>query len=132
MPPPRSPPPPTRSAPLCRSPRRSASAPASGGPTEVPGGTGGVVQISALNIAFEQAAVSAPAGTPFTIHFDNKDAGIPHNIEILDASGMQMFKGDIVTGPAQADYQVPALQAGTYKFMCTVHPNMTGSLKVGG
>jgi plastocyanin len=27
-------------------------------------------------------------------------------------------------------YQVPALPAGTYGFVCSVHPNMTGTLTV--
>ena len=109
-------------------------APASAAPSEAAsGGTGGpVVQISASNIAFEQTEVSAPAGAAFTIHFNNKDAGTPHNVAIKDASGMEMFKGDIVTGPIETDYPVPALAAGTYTFVCTVHPNMTGTLKVGG
>jgi plastocyanin len=89
------------------------------------------VLVSAVNIAFEQTAISAPAGVPFVIHFVNKDAGIPHNVEIKDASSMTMFKGDVISGPAQADYQVPALAAGTYTFNCTVHPNMTGTLTVG-
>ena len=94
-------------------------------------GTGGsVVQISASNIAFEQSTVSAPAGSAFTIHFDNKDAGVPHDIAIKDASGKQVFKGDVVTGPKATDYQVPALSAGTYQFVCTIHPNMTGTLTV--
>jgi len=103
-------------------------------PTPVPGGespAAGAVQVSAVNIAFEQQAIGAPAGVPFVIHFANKDPGIPHNVEIRDASSMTMFKGEIITGPAQADYQVPALAAGTYTFLCSVHPNMTGTLTVG-
>ncbi len=56
----------------------------------------------------------------------------PHNVAIKDPSGTEVFKGDIITGPAQADYQVPALPPGTYQFVCSVHPNMTGTLKVGG
>ncbi len=39
-----------------------------------------------------------------------------------------MFKGDIFNGVAQIEYEVPALPAGTYTFICTVHPNMTGTL----
>ncbi len=76
------------------------------------------MQVSALNIAYEQTEISAPAGAAFTIHFDNKDPGMPHNVAIKDPSGTEVFKGDIITGPAQADYQVPALPAGTYQFMC--------------
>ncbi len=100
-------------------------------PSQVPGGGGTVVQVSALNIAYEQSQISAPAGTAFTIHFDNKDPGVPHNVAIKDASGAEVFKGNIITGPAQADYQVPALQPGTYTFTCSVHPSMTGTLTVG-
>jgi plastocyanin len=107
----------------------SSSAPVSSAPT---GAGGSVVQISASNIAFEQSTVSAPAGSAFTIHFDNKDAGVPHDIAIKDASGKQVFKGDVVTGPNATDYQVPALAAGTYQFVCTIHPNMVGTLTVGG
>jgi plastocyanin len=106
--------------------------PVPGAPSAGSGGAGGTVEISALNVAFEQTEVSAPAGAPFTIHFSNKDAGVPHNVEIKDASGMTMFKGDIITGPAEATYSVPALPAGAYKFTCTVHPNMLGDLTVGG
>jgi plastocyanin len=95
------------------------------------GGAGGdTVQISALNIAFEQTEVAAPADTPFTIAFDNKEA-VPHNVEIKDASGVSVFKGDIVTGPTVVNYEVPALPAGTYQFVCTVHPNMVGTLTAG-
>jgi plastocyanin len=84
-----------------------------------------------MNIAFEQPAITAPADTPFTIHFNNKEA-VPHNVNIKDASGGDAFKGDVVTGPTETDYSVPALAAGAYTFICDVHPNMTGTLTVGG
>jgi plastocyanin len=105
----------------------------SGGGSAAPSGSGGAgeaVQISALNIAFEQTDVTAPADSAFTISFDNKEA-VPHNVEIKDGSGASVFKGDIVTGPKVTDYQVPALKAGSYTFNCSVHPNMTGTLTVG-
>ncbi len=90
----------------------------------------GTVSLSALGIAFEQSTVSAPAGKAFQIQFDNKDAGVPHNVAIHkgDANGAEVFKGAIVTGPTTTTYDVPALDAGSYTFMCTVHPNMTGTL----
>ena len=82
----------------------------------------------AQGIAFTTTDVTAPADTPFVIAFDNQDAGTPHNVAIKDASGTEVFKGEIFTGVATKDYHVPALKAGAYTFMCSVHPNMTGTL----
>ena len=92
----------------------------------------GGVSISAFGVAFEQTSVTAPAGKAFQIAFDNKDAGTPHNVAIHrdNASGAEVFKGEIVTGPVTTTYDVPALDAGTYAFVCTVHPSMTGTLTV--
>ena len=42
-----------------------------------------------------------------------------------------LFRGDLVTGPAKVDYDVPALPAGTYYFQCDVHPSMNGTVTVG-
>jgi len=99
----------------------------SGGPGPA---AGPPLQLSALNIAFEQTSLTAPAGTPFQIEFDNKDASVPHNVDIHDASGTEVFKGEIFPGPAKRVYDVPALDAGAYAFACTVHPTMTGTLTV--
>ena len=103
---------------------------ASGGPgaSEAAGG----ISISALNIAFEQTSVTAPAGKAFQITFENKDPGTPHDVAIRkdNPGGAEVFKGEIVTGPTTKVYDVPALEAGTYAFVCTVHPNMTGTLTV--
>ena len=105
---------------------------ASGSPGPSSSGAAGAVVISALGVAFEQTSVNAPAGTPFQISFDNKDAGVPHNVSIHkgDANGAELFKGEIVTGPVTSTYDVPALDAGTYAFVCSVHPTMTGTLTV--
>jgi plastocyanin len=117
-------------------PAPSVTAPPSAAPSGSASGspaaseTAGGVSISALNVAFEQSSVTAPAGKAFQLTFDNKDAGTPHNVAIHkdNASGAEVFKGEIVTGPATKTYDVPALDAGTYAFVCTVHPNMTGTL----
>ncbi len=95
---------------------------ASGGPSS------GSVTIVAKDLAFVTPAVTAKAGTAFSLIFDNRD-GAPHNVAILDASGAKVFKGDIVAGQ-QVTYQVPALAAGSYGFICEVHPNMKGTLTV--
>jgi hypothetical protein len=103
-------------------PSSSAAAPASN-----------VVNEGAKNQAFTSGTLTAPANTPFTIHFDNQDAGLPHDMLIKDSAGSTVFKGDMVTGPGTVDYQVPALAAGTYTFTDTVYPTtMNGTLVVGG
>jgi plastocyanin len=45
-------------------------------------------------------------------------------------TGQQVFMGEVFAGVATKDYQVPALQAGQYAFVCSVHPTMTGTLTV--
>ncbi len=88
--------------------------------------------ITAQNIQFTTPEVQAPASVPFVIDFRNEDAGQPHNVAINDSGGVQKFMGPIVTGVTEAKYDVPALDPGTYTFVCTVHANMKGTLKVGG
>jgi plastocyanin len=119
-------------------PGGSASAPSGGGsgaPASAPagdsggsGGNGGPnVAVHASGIAFTEASWTGPADTPFTITFENQDAGTPHNIAIKDASGAEVFKGDIFNGVGTKVYDVPALPAGQYSFVCSVHPNMSGT-----
>jgi plastocyanin len=114
-------------------------APGTAGPTAAPGetpgetpggGSGVVIKISAQNIAFDTDTLEVPAGTPFQIEFTNNDAGIPHNVAIHEGTptGPEIWKGEIFNGVETRVYDVPALPAGTYGFICTVHPNMAGTL----
>jgi plastocyanin len=91
-----------------------------------------LVMISALGVKFEQTAVTAPADTPFQVQFENKDAGTPHNVALHQGgpTGAELFKGEVFNGVATRVYDVPALDAGTYAFVCTIHPTMTGTLTV--
>ncbi len=90
-----------------------------------------VLNQTALNLAYGTSTLAAPANTPFTIRFDNQESGLPHDIQIKDAAGKVVFAGEMVTGPKAVDYAVPALAAGAYTFLCSIHPTMTGTLTVG-
>lgn len=109
-------------------PTSAAAAPSTSGPAgSPPAGAPADVTVEAKGIAFTQAAWTAPAGKPFTIAFDNEDPGTPHNIALKDSGGAEVWKGDIFNGPETRAYDVPALPAGSYTFVCSVHPTMSGT-----
>ena len=45
-------------------------------------------------------------------------------------TGPEVFRGEVFPGPAKKTYDVPPLQAGSYGFICSVHPTMAGTLTV--
>ena len=97
-------------------------------------GDPGDLTIVAVNLAFEPASMSVPAGVPLAITFENRDDGIPHNLRLLgDAQfSTTLIESELVTGPATQNLAVPGLMPGRYRFDCTVHPSMTAGLTVGG
>ena len=88
------------------------------------GGGGGGPTVVAADLAFDTDTIELLADTETTITLDNQDAGTPHNIAIYtdDSLGESLFAGELVTGPATAEYTVPAIPAGEYYFHCDVHP----------
>jgi mono/diheme cytochrome c family protein/plastocyanin len=87
----------------------------------------------AATSGFSTTTLEAKANTPFTLVFDNQDSQAPHNVVISDPSGTAVAMGDtsFFTGPLKKSYAVPALKAGTYTFVCQVHPSvMKGTLEV--
>jgi plastocyanin len=114
----------------------------SGGPVASDGGAGGGgggaspapslpaadVVVVAENIAWLETSITVPAERAFTIAFDNRDRGIPHDIVIKDGAGAELFRGEVTTGPTVVVYDVPAIPAGQYPFVCSIHPNMTGTV----
>jgi hypothetical protein len=102
--------------------------PGSGAPgSEAPAAPPADATVEAVNIAFVQTTWTGPADRPFKLAFVNQDAGVPHNIAIKDASGADVWVGEVFNGVETKVYDVPALAAGDYPFICSVHPNMTGT-----
>jgi plastocyanin len=102
-----------------------------GGGGDGGGGPGGVTVV-AQGTAFDTSTIALPPSAPTTITFDNRDAGVPHNIAIYadDSLSETLFPGEVITGPASIDYEVPAIDPGSYYFQCDVHPTMNGSVEV--
>ncbi len=99
----------------------------------------GKLTVTAQNIAFDVQCVQVPAAGTTQLVFDNKDAGVPHNIEIYtDESATTRLAGatgpgDVVNGPGTTTYQISGLKPGTYFFRCDIHPTqMVGTFKVSG
>jgi plastocyanin len=116
------------------SPTPSAVAATTPATTQCTKASNGVVDIVAQGIAFDTNCIEAPASAPFTIAFDNKDSGIQHNVSVYPSATdltQPIEQGEIITGPATADYKVPELKSGEYYFHCDVHPTlMNGTLRV--
>jgi plastocyanin len=104
-------------------------------PSNVPGSTAPVdpdaLTISARDLRFSTDALSAPAGEPFQIVFDNQESA-PHNVSIYrDASLSEaILVEEPFSGPRVVTYEVPALAVSQYVFRCDVHPDMKGTLTV--
>ncbi len=85
------------------------------------------VHVVADRMVFTTGTVTAPAGRPFVLAFENLE-GPPHNVHLRDASGATVLRGEVFTGPALRLHDMPALEPATYAFICDVHPDMTGQL----
>lgn len=92
-----------------------------------------VLKLTAENVAYNVKDLTVTAGKTFGIDFTQKDANVGgHNVEIRSADGKTIFDGAVLTNPGETTYVVPALPAGTYTFICKIHPipAMTGTLTV--
>jgi len=91
-----------------------------------------VLEISALNFAYDVQELTAPAGVPFGIRFTNNDSGIEHDVDIRSTDGATVLADNAKITDGEITYTIAALPAGTYTFICSVHPipAMTGTLTV--
>jgi plastocyanin len=83
------------------------------------------VVIVAEDMAFAPDEVEVPAGEPVTIVVDNRDGGVNHNIHVEAAPAPN--RTPLELGPSRQALTV-TLPAGTYGFVCEIHPNMTGTV----
>jgi len=106
------------------------------GASAAPSGGGappGSIPVTAEGIAFLEKTLEVPADKAFTIWFVNKDAaGTPHDVELRATDGAVIQKVPSVDGGKSQAYEYEPLAAGTYTFICSIHPipAMTGTLTV--
>jgi len=101
-------------------------------PASIPPGAQ-TLDLVALNFAFDKKDLTVKAGQPFAITLDNQDpAGTLHNVQLRKADGTVIVDPPTIDGGTKTTYVYDHLPAGTYTFICKIHPipGMTGTLTV--
>ena len=92
------------------------------------GRAAGAVVIVAEDMAFDPDEVQVAADRPVSIVLDNRDEGVNHNLHVKDAPAPN--ETPLEQGVSQQALTV-TLPAGEYEFVCSIHPNMDGTLVAG-
>jgi cytochrome c oxidase subunit II len=91
------------------------------------------LEVVSRDIAFDQTTLEVPPDRPFAIVHRNEDPkGVLHDIDIRDADGNVIADTPTIDGGEETTYVYEPLPAGTYTFICSIHPipAMTGTLTV--
>jgi plastocyanin len=102
-----------------------ATSAAGGGETqtsEAPAGGGGEEDLKAEDFQFDPTELSVASGD--TIVVKNDAPSTPHTFTVTDTDIDESLDPD-----ATVDVKIE-LDPGTYDFLCTIHPQMTGTLTV--
>jgi plastocyanin len=79
---------------------------------------------------WDRIAITAPAGKAWHVAIDNQETSVLHNFTV--ASGKTFEERIFQTKSflkGRFTYAIPALPAGSYLFICTIHAEvMTGTL----
>jgi aldose sugar dehydrogenase len=108
-------------------------APSGAAPTAGSGGEAAQVTIgtdTGAALQFDPAMASVPAGSTVQVTFENRSSGVPHNLTF--SAPINAATATIVDPGASESLEFPAPEPGDYKFVCTLHPGMEGTLTVEG
>jgi plastocyanin len=90
--------------------------------------------VVAKGIAYDVKSIEVPAGKPFKVLFKNQDpSSVPHDIDVRQSDGKTVIQDHpTINGGQETVYAFDALQAGSYVYICSIHPipAMTGTLTV--
>lgn len=105
--------------------------------------------IRAVSLSFDRDCMAVPADVTTSLAFANDDAGESHNVAVYPADSClakavtagreprcqqptqsAAFRGSVVIGVEAITYDLPALDAGRYVFVCEVHLFMHGVFRV--
>ncbi len=100
------------------------------------GGSGGAAAGTTLTVGtdkaaelkFEPTTITAPANTQVSLVFNNESNSVPHNLKFQE--GIQAGTSDNVAAGASETIQFTTPAAGDYKYICSIHPGMEGTLTV--
>lgn len=79
--------------------------------------------VTLRDIAFSSERLVVPAGT--TVTFRWRDGGTRHDVTSV---GHKRFR--TIRSRTSGDRRVRFTRGGTYRFVCTLHPGMSGSIVV--
>lgn len=100
-------------------------------PTPMPTPPPGAVLLEARDRQFSTATIEGVAGTPTIVYFTNSDE-LNHGLVIFRnaSQDLELFHGDVFSGPNTIIYEIPAMAAGEYYFADAVYPSMHGQFIV--
>jgi plastocyanin len=117
-----------------QAPSPQAAPPAPGpGPAATPGpaaAPGEIVVVGKDNF-YEPTTIALKAGEAYDVLFKNEGTTV-HNliIQAKDGAGQDFASDIVVNGGGESRIKVKIDRPGTYKVVCTYHPEMVGEVKV--
>ena len=98
-----------------------------------PPGDGETVQLTigtdtGAALQFDPTTATAPAGATIQLTFENRAAGVPHNLTFGEP--INQATSTTVQAGASENLEFPAPEPGDYQYVCTLHPGMEGTLTI--